>query len=191
MAMHEMRRTTPRHAAIRVVLVTLILAGCGSSPAASVRTSVTTPRSPASSSPTVPPSVGVELTSSPAATAAVDGPPAARLSAEGGDPVTGQLGTYTWADTGSDSPWLPGAPLAVGAGEPLNVGFEPAIAIETWRARSAPATATGPDGAKELGIGSGAPMFAAPGAGSWTVEIHVAFGDGAGDASYFWRLDVS
>jgi hypothetical protein len=191
MAMHEMRRTTPRRAAAHVVLLTLALAGCGSSPAASVGTSATTPPLPASSSPTAPPSVGVEASSSPVATAAVDGPPTAHLSAEGGDPVTGQLGTNTWADTGSDSPWLPGAPIAVGAGEPLTVAFEPAIAIERWRARSVPAAATGPEGAAKLGIGSGAPTFAAPGEGSWTVEIHVAFGDGAGDASYFWRLDVS
>ena len=35
-------------------------------------------------------------------------PPAATLAAEGGDPVAGQLGSYTWAGGGSDSPWLPG-----------------------------------------------------------------------------------
>ena len=190
--MLEMSRTETRRAATRVVLLTLILAGCGSSPAASVPESATTPPSPISSSPTTP-SVGIAsgLPSTAPTAAAPDGPPDARLSAEGGDPVTGQLGTFTWADAGSDSPWLPGAPIAVGAGEPLTVAFAPDIAIETWRARSVPSTATGPDRATELGIGSGTPTFAAPGAGSWTVEIHVAFGDGAGDASYFWRLDVS
>ena len=48
-------------------------------------------------------------------------PPAASLAVEGGDPVTGQLGTFTWGDGGSDSPWLPGAPIAVGTGEQLTV----------------------------------------------------------------------
>jgi hypothetical protein len=191
--MRDMSRNETRRAATRVVLLTLILAGCGSSPAASVTESAATPLTPISSSLAPTPSVGIEsgIPSSAATAAAVDGPPAARLSAEGGDPVTGQLGTFTWADAGSDSPWLPGAPIAVGAGEPLTVAFAPDIAIETWRARSVPSTATGPDGATELGVGRGTPTFASPGAGSWTVEIHVAFGDGSGDASYFWRLDVS
>ena len=34
---------------------------------------------------------------------------------------------------GSDSPWLPGAPLAVGAGEPLTVTFRSSAAVATWR----------------------------------------------------------
>ena len=76
-----------------------------------------------------------------------DAPPAARLTAEGGDPVTGQLGTYTWAGAGSDSPWLHGAPLAVGHGEPLTLAFHPAIDIATWRARYVPVTADDPTGA--------------------------------------------
>jgi hypothetical protein len=190
--MREMSRMGTRRAATRVVLLTLILAGCGSSPAASVTSSATTtPSSPSTPTPSPSVSDASAVPSTVATAAVVDGPPAARLSVEGGDPVTGQLGTYTWADTGSDSPWLPGAPIAIGAGEPLTVAFEPAIEIETWRARSVPATATGPDGATELGIGSGTPALTAPTAGSWTIEIHVAFGDGAGDASYFWRLDVS
>ncbi len=119
-----------------------------------------------------------------------DAPPAARLTAEGGDPVTGQLGTYTWAGAGSDSPWLHGAPLAVGHGEPLTLAFHPAIDIATWRARYVPVTADDPRGAIPLGEGVGAPAFATPGAGRWTVEVAVTFGDDAGSASYFWELDV-
>ena len=41
-------------------------------------------------------------------------PPVASIGVEGGDPVVGQLGTYAWAGGGSSSPWLPGAPIAVG-----------------------------------------------------------------------------
>jgi hypothetical protein len=118
-------------------------------------------------------------------------PPAATLAAEGGDPVAGQLGTYIWRDGGSDSPWLRGAPIAVGTGEPLSISLEPATGIASWGARSVPASADGPDGATSLGEGAGSPAFAAPGAGTWTVEVHVVFDDGLGDASYFWRLDVT
>jgi hypothetical protein len=181
--------------AARVVLVALVLAGCGSTPAATVRSSATAATAaspPMVVSPAAPSSV-VPSAAAPSARAAatlVDGPPSGRLSAEGGDPVVGQLGTYTWADGGSDSPWLPGAPIELGAGEPLTVSFEPTITTEGWQARSVPSTAAGPDGATVLGMGSGAPTFPAPGAGSWTIEVHVTFGDGAGDASYFWRLDV-
>jgi hypothetical protein len=130
-------------------------------------------------------------TSQPAQTAAGDGPPRALLAAEGGDPVSGQLGTYIWGDGGSDSPWLPGAPITVGAGEPLSVTFPAPIAAASWRARSVPSEADGPAGASLLGEGTGDPAFGAPGAGSWTVEVHVVFDGGAGDASYFWRLEVT
>ena len=102
--------------------------------------------------------------------AAADGPPAARLAAEGGDAVAGQLGTYIWGDAGSDSPWLPGAPISVGAGEPLTVSFDPALPVASWRARMVSSDADGPDGARVLGEGAGDPSFQAPGAGSWTVE---------------------
>lgn len=118
-------------------------------------------------------------------------PPDASLAAEGGDPVTAQLGTYTWRETGSDSPWLPGAPIAIGAGEPLTVTLEPAIGVESWRARLVPATADGPAGAVVLGQGSGPLVFAAPAPGAWTVEVAVTFADALGEASYFWRLEVS
>jgi hypothetical protein len=144
-----------------------------------------------SSAPSSTPTPSVPSTSAPQATsfAPAVGPPAGRLAAEGGDPVTGQLGTHVWRDTGSDSPWLPGAPITVGAGEPLTVTFDRVIGIASWRARLMPAGADGPDGATLLRQGAGDPTFQAPGPGSWTVEVHVVFG--AGDASYFWRLDVT
>ncbi len=127
----------------------------------------------------------------PSPTAAgLDAPPDATLAAEGGDPVTGQLGTYVWLQTGSDAPWLPGAPIAVGSGEPLTMAFIPPGDITTWRARYVPSNAGDPTGALSLGEGSGEPGFSAPGPGSWTVEVAVEFAAGAGSASYFWRLEV-
>lgn len=119
-----------------------------------------------------------------------DAPPDALLAVEGGDPVAGQLGTYVWLETGSDSPWLPGAPIAVGAGEPLMVSLVPDGDIRAWAARYVPANAVGPDGATSLGEGAGSPAFAAPGPGTWTLEVFVEFAAGAGDARYFWRLEV-
>jgi hypothetical protein len=170
----------PLRAILIVVLVIAAAAACtGSVPPP-------TPANAPSPASSPPPETS---TNAPSETAA-DGPPAARLAAEGGDAVTGRLGTYVWGDTGSDSPWLPGAPISLGAGEPLTVTFDPAMPVATWRARMVSSDADGPDGARVMGEGAGDPSFQAPGAGAWTVEVFVEFGSSAGEASYFWRLDV-
>lgn len=132
----------------------------------------------------------VTPTEAPARTAPAGEPPIAWLSVEGGDPVAGQLGSFTWGGGGSDSPWLPGAPIAVGAGEPATVTLDPAVRISSWRARYVLSTADGPDGALTLGNGIGTPAFLVPPTGSWTVEMHVVFADGLGDASYAWQLTI-
>jgi hypothetical protein len=118
------------------------------------------------------------------------GPPAARLAAEGGEPVAGQLGTFAWGDGGSDSPWLPGSPLHVGAGERLVLALSPATAIGSWRARYTRAGAANPAGATSLGSGAGDIALTAPARGRWTVEIAIDFAYELGSASYFWRLEV-
>jgi hypothetical protein len=147
------------------------------------------PARPSGSAPSPSPPV-VADPSGQGSRAATAGPPVAALAAEGGDPTDGQLGTYTWGDGGSDAPWLPGARMAVGTGEPLTVTFRPETTIGTWSARAVPATADGPAGATTLGGGSGQPRFMAPAAGTWTVEVSVDFGNAAGKASYFWQLAV-
>jgi hypothetical protein len=148
------------------------------------------PARPLGSAPAPSPSPVVPDQSDQASAAVAAGPPVAALAAEGGDPTDGQLGTYTWGDGGSDAPWLPGARMAVGAGEPLTITFRPETTIDTWFARAQPATADGPAGAATLGQGSGQPRFMAPGDGTWTVEVSVVFGNAAGKASYFWQLAV-
>ena len=167
-------------------LIALVIAGCAGPASASTSPSAAEPAativSPAPSASTV---------ASTASGTPGEVPPDASLAADGGDPVTAQLGTYTWRDTGSDSPWLPGAAIAIGAGEPLTVTLEPDIGVESWRARLVPATADGPAGAVVLGQGSGQLVFTAPAPGAWTVEVAVVFADALGDASYFWRLEVS
>lgn len=120
----------------------------------------------------------------------VDGPPLAVVAVDGGDPVVGQLGTYTWGDTGSDAPWLPGAPIAVGVGEVLSLTLEPAVAIESWTASRVPAGSDGPAGALTLGRGTGRASFGVPPPGEWTVVVIVVFADGRGQANYAWAVHV-
>ncbi len=156
----------------------------------------------ATADPVVTASPSAALTPSPVVTAGptpeptvagVDSPPDALLAAEGGDPVLGQLGTYTWShagtDSASDAPWQWGTPMTIGAGEPLTVAFQPTIEIESWRAVYVPARA-GPENAVSLGDGTGAPAFLAPDVGRWTVAVEIKFLAGVGTALYFWQLDV-
>ena len=185
-------------------LAGLILAGmvlaCGPAAPSSARPAV--PATPEAATPATPTPAVTGTSARPSAThpatgggpsptvAGRDSPPDALLAAEGGDPVTGQLGTFIWLGSGSDAPWLPGAPIAVGTGEPLTVSLVPDGDIRAWSARYVPANATGPEGAAALGEGAGRPAFNAPGPGTWTVELYVEFAPAVGDARYFWRLEV-
>jgi hypothetical protein len=117
-------------------------------------------------------------------------PPDASLAADGGDPVVGQLGSFTWGGGGSDSPWLPGAPISVGTGEPLSVRLADATRIAAWTAVRAPVTATSGAGAVPAGEGSGPIAFAVADPGRWTVAVTIRF-DGGDSATWFWQLDVT
>jgi hypothetical protein len=117
-------------------------------------------------------------------------PPAASLAVEGGDPVTGQLGSFTWAGAGSDSPWLPGSPITVGAGEWIAVTLASDPGIASWAARRATAGTVDGAGAVALGQGPGPVTFAAPPAGTWSVQLTVQFANGRGSAAYYWRITV-
>ena len=103
---------------------------------------------------------------------------------------TGQLGTYVWLESGSDSPWLRGAPLAVGAGEPLTVSFIPDGDIGAWSARYVPAVAQGPGGAIMLGQGTGSPSFPAPGAGYLDRRGGRRVRRRSRPGELFWQLEV-
>lgn len=163
----------------RLAILSLLVLACGAAAPSAVSPNVGAPLG----------SPGASVGPSPSV-AGRDAPPDAVLATEGGDPVAGQLGTYLWLETGSESPWLPGAPLKVGGGEPLAMRLVPDGDIGGWRARYVPAGAPGPEGTIVLGEGSGNPSFDAPGPGTWTVEVYVEFAAGVGDASYFWRLEV-
>ena len=160
-----------------LLLVAFLAAGCAGG------TSLDSPATAA------PPSPAPALTPDPSV-AGRDAPPDATLTAEGGDPATGQLGSYTWFESGSDAPWLPGTPLAVGVGEPLTIAFVPPRDVASWTARYAPAGAD-PAGARPLGEGMGGPVFGVPEPGHWTVAVTIIFGAGIGSATYFWELTVT
>jgi len=118
-------------------------------------------------------------------------PPGASIAVDGGDPVVGELGSFGWKNAGSDSPWLDGSPIHVGAGERLVFTLSEPVAIETWQvSRVIPGDRDG-TGAVGMSEGSGEPItFDAPPSGSWSVGVSVLFADNLGGAVYYWRIDV-
>lgn len=120
----------------------------------------------------------------------VDAPPAAVVAVDGGDPVVGQLGTWTWQQAGSSAPWLRGAPITVGRGEVMAIALDPPADIETWSASYVPLAADGPRDARPLATGPGEPRFGVPPPGDWTVVVRVEFAGGLGSADYAWAVTV-
>ena len=157
------------------------------SPAASIAAS---PPAPVAVSPAMPSGLPTPGTPSAPATPVSAEPPPASLAAEGGDPVTGSLGSFTWNNGGSDSPWLSGARIRVGAGERLTVTIKGAVRVATWTARRVPAGATDGTDAVGLGDGTGTITFQAPLPGIWSAQIAVRFAGDLGSATYYWRLAV-
>ena len=184
--------------ALVTLFVVLLAAACSSAggppspalasggPAGSIATTTLSP------APSLGPSPTATVAASPAtpATPATAEPPTASLAAEGGDPVTGTLGSFTWNNGGSDSPWVPGARIHVGAGERLTVTVGGAVGVARWTARRVPAGATDGAGAVGLGDGTGTITFQAPPPGTWSAQVAVWFADDLGSATYYWRLDV-
>ncbi len=164
----------------------MLVAACGpraSAPATPTGVAGTPAASPPAASP-------IPVASALGSASASALPPDASLAAEGGDPVVGQLGSFTWGGGGSDSPWLPGTPIAVGAGEPLSVTLADPTRIAAWTAVRAPVTSTTGSGAVPAGAGSGTVSFAVPAPGRWTVAVTVRF-DGGDSATWYWQLDVT
>jgi hypothetical protein len=191
---------------LAIVVVATIVAACGGagrsgsadeSTGAPTRPGPTAEPSGTVVSPTGAQTVIVSFSAEPASTgsagpsAPASLPPTATLAAEGGEPAIGQLGSYTWLDGGSDSPWLPGTSLTVGAGEPLTVTIGGGVGVADWSARRVTAGTSDGSGAIALGQAAGPPVaFAAPAAGSWSVEVTIRFANDLGSATYYWRLTV-
>lgn len=118
-------------------------------------------------------------------------PPVATLAVDGGDPVIGQLGSYTWRNSGSDSPWLPGQPIRIGAGEPLTLVLDEPADVESWTASYLPPDDLQSISPTGLGDGSQQPIaFGPPPPGRWSVHVSVRFAGGLGSAAYFWLVEV-
>jgi hypothetical protein len=189
-----MRTRLGRRLAATLFGAAIVVAGCAAGSTAtgssvSPRTTVE-PSTPAESEP--PAAATATARPEPTGHASPTGtePPTASLSSEGGDPVTGQLGSFTWRDGGSDSPWLPGSAIRVGPGEPLTVVLADDVGVAEWTARRVPAGTTDASGAVGLGSGQAPIAFAAPEDGSWSVQVTVRFADDLGDAAYYWAIEV-
>jgi hypothetical protein len=126
-------------------------------------------------------------------------PPSALLSVNVRGAYAGELGSYLFRGTGSDSPWIPARtlrPVTVRAGAVLSVRLERGL-IGPWSADVAPArdeqgAALTRLGGNESGVPSRRSVrIPAPPRGSWVLMINVGFADGSGSAAYYWRIDVS
>jgi hypothetical protein len=117
-------------------------------------------------------------------------PPEAALIAGVGDPIPGQLGSYTWRETGSDSPWLPGSPVTVDPGRSLRFGLSFEAPVAGWEARYA--TPGDPSPSRPVGLRNGAVPLEVelPPPGEWSVALTVAYGRGLGTATYYWLVRV-
>ena len=174
-----------RRSALVALVGTLLVGACGARGPneANAGPTATTPAPTQASTPAG--------TASPSAAASLPAePPSVALAAEGGDPVMGKLGSYTWAGGGSDSPWLPGTPIRVGAGEPLAVSIGGGVGVVEWFARRIRAGTAVGTGAVGLGAGHAPVAFAAPGSGTWSVQVVIRFAGDLGSATYYWELTV-
>lgn len=174
-----MPRRSDIRSTVAILFLTLLTIAC---------TATSPDGSPAGSVASQMPGTSPTPVASPSLTSAE--PPSAALAAEGGDAVAGQLGSFTWNGGGSDSPWLPGTPIELGAGEPLTVTVADGVVVSDWSARRVPAGTANGSGAVGLGGGPAPITFRAPDPGSWSVQVLVRFASGLGSASYYWQLTV-
>ena len=178
---------------LALVTVGLLCAGC-SRPGASRVASEAAPTAAAGSSapavPSIEPSAEAPASEPLVTEPAIAQPPAASIAVEGGDPVVGQLGSFTWDNSGSDGPWLPGTPIHIGSGERLKLAFAGPVSLAAWTVSRTPAGSNG-SGVVGMADGPDGPVtFAPPPAGSWSVNVNVWFADNLGSASYYWLMEV-
>ncbi|MEO8438564.1 MAG: hypothetical protein ABI562_08880 [Chloroflexota bacterium] len=175
-----------------IILVALLATGCAAAtPSTSVSLSAATaPARTSGPDGSAGPSSTIEPSASAEASFDATQPPPASLAVEGGDPVIGQLGTFMWGDGGSDSPWLPGAPIVAASGERLGVAVGGGVAVAHWSARRVAAGTSDGTGAVALGSGPGPAAFDAPPIGAWSVAVTLDFADNLGSATYYWAITV-
>ncbi len=170
-----------RRSTAAILLLVVLFGACGGG------VSVGSGPPAATADPTVDPTAAPTVADTPRPTPANE-PPAAWIAVEGGDAASGQLGSFTWKESGSDGPWLPGTPIVVGAGETLLVTFDDPVRFSTWTARRLPAGTTDGSGALPVGSGGSSIAFGLPEPGDWSVELTVTFADGIGSGSWYWQV---
>lgn len=187
-----MRPTRSAAVTIAIALCGAIAAGCGS-PVIKSPTETLTPvdSSPTSAGLPSPPPTQTGAPSEAASRPPLDDlPPDAAVLVAGADPLLGQLGGYTWGNGGSDAPWLQGTRGAVPPDRPLQFGLSRDVAIDAWSVAYAAAGLPSPERLIPLDP-TGAPLeVVPPPAGRWTVVLRVRFGQGLGDAAWYWTLIV-
>lgn len=193
---------SPCRTAIVLVSIGLLLGACtrtgaepssvpSASPSPGAVIASPTPAATAEPSPSAEPATSPSTPESEPPVEPMAEPPGASLAVEGGDPVEGQLGSFTWQNGGSDAPWLDGSPIRVGARERLTLSFADPVAVENWSASRVPPGNRDGTGAIGMGEGSGEPVsFDAPPRGTWSVSVNVRFSENCGSAAYYWLVQV-
>jgi hypothetical protein len=146
---------------------------------------------PAASPVTIPSQTAVPSpagTVSPSSNSAEPQPPSALLSIAARPAVAGSLGGYTFRGTGSDSPWLPGTPIAVPAtGGAAQILLDPPVGIASWRVRRAPPGDRTGAAATTIASGTGPIAFNLDGRAG-TLVVLVEFTDNQGSAAWYWQV---
>jgi hypothetical protein len=147
---------------------------------------VTPPPPTPSGSPSSPPAA---QTPDPEVEVPATPPRALLVDADAGSTV-GALGSYTWGDGGSDSPWIVvrAGRAAAGAG-PWALSFAPDVPVDAWTAAWASIRNGRPGqiAGYEQGTTGQVAFIGPTGPGPWTLKVEVRFA-GGGSAVYFWRL---
>jgi hypothetical protein len=190
--------TLPRRFAwlvVSMVALVPVVAGCGRTgdPSTVPALGGSMPAESAVAIESAPPAASIEPSglAFPSVEPDVPEPPAAEIAVEGGDPVVGELGSFSWNNIGSSSPGLDGAPIHVGAGEPVTLTLAAPIGIAGWQVSRVRPGNHDWVGAVSMGSGSAMPvLFEAPPTGTWSVEVRVVFSGHLGSAAYYWRFQV-
>ena len=127
-------------------------------------------------------------------------PPAGVLLTAAGDEIPGILGSWTFENSGSDSPWLSarGLPgVRAVAGSRLRVRLAGGQPIGAWSARAAAATDT--RGQRPIDMGArevGEPpldeltLEVLP-PGRWVLAVRLELADGRGDVTCYWLVSTA
>lgn len=180
-----------RIAVLVLALAAATAAGCGSGPPSPPPVASPGPASPTPGTAS-PPVSADPATPTPVIPPIPDSPPEVALAADGGEPIAGDLGTFSWDGLVSDAPWIVGrAGVAVAADGTLEATVAGDLQVRDWTVRWAQVA-----GGQAEPVGDGATSglglpiaFRPPGPGAWSVAVEVWYAD-VGRAAWYWRVNV-